>query len=168
MSRAGLWQSLSSCCSRQWPSLAAEVTRWHWHSGAEATEKTFLTRPETTRSSPGFTLPRTRETRQRLSEQFEKPNGTKRGLDWRIPWTETSDSRLVGVRKLGHFCGLQHASNSPWYLLASADSWGQGLKCRLRSWDSCFCLRPTCSPCLVHCKASCEDPSGFAFSLFEI
>lgn len=85
MSRAGLWWSLSFCCSRQWPSLALEVTRWHWHSGAGATEKAFLTKPETTRRSPGFTLPPTLETWQCLAEQFKKTDGTgpKSGLDWR-------------------------------------------------------------------------------------
>lgn len=159
MSRAGLWLSLSSCCSRQWPSLATEVTRWQWHSG---TEEAFLTKPETTHSSPGFTLPRTLETWQCLTKQLKKPNGTgpKRGLDWRVSWTETSCSKFVGVRKSRHFCGLNHASESYWSLPASADHWGLGLKARLGFWDSCFCLRSTCSLCLVHIKLSVRSYQG--------
>lgn len=77
MSRAGLWWLLSSCCCRQWPSLATEVTWWHWYSGVEATKKAFLTKPETTHSSPGFTLPPTLETWQCLAEQFRKKKPNK-------------------------------------------------------------------------------------------
>lgn len=168
MSRAGLWWSLSSCCSRQWPSLALEVTRWHWHSGAGTTEKAFLTKPETTRRSPGFTLPPTLETWQCLAKQFKKTDGTgpKSGLDWRTPWIETSHFKLVGVRKFRHFCGLKHASNSYWYLLASARSLGTGSEIQTQVLGQLFLLEIHLLPVPNAHKAKCKD--SFASSLFEI
>lgn len=94
--------------------------------------------------------------------RLKKTNGTgpKRGLDWTVSWTETSCSKFVGVRKSRHFCGLNHASESYWSLPASADHWGLGLKARLGFWDSCFCLRSTCSLCLVHIKLSVRSYQG--------